>query len=399
MPNLQRLLDWVSRGFDQGRLEFIAPDGRTWHLGCGEPLVRLRLREASVLWRIVRNPELRLGETYMDGGWTPENPGSPHDLLPAFEIGLRIAALRSQTLPFQKLRQRAAEFAERNTPQRARRNVAHHYDLDNDFYRRFLDAGMHYSCAYFADIGMSLEAAQIAKCEHIARKLQLRPGARVLDIGCGWGGLSLHLARHHGAKVTGVTLSTAQHALATQHARDAGLEGQVEFRLQDYRNTQGQFDGIVSVGMFEHVGRPQYATFFERVRSLLAPDGVALLHTIGRLTPPGSTNPWIRKYIFPGGYIPAASEVLAALEPSGLELADLEVWRLHYARTCQEWNRRFQAARGEIAARFGERFCRMWEFYLQVSEAGFRWDSLVVFHLQMIRRRDRLPLTRAYLHD
>jgi cyclopropane-fatty-acyl-phospholipid synthase len=291
-----------------------------------------------------------------------------------------------------------AMLGELNNPLKSRRNVHAHYDLDYDLYSRFLDRDLHYSCAYFSNPDMGLEAAQQAKCAHIATKLDLQPGARVLDIGCGWGSMALYLAEHHEARVTAITLSPEQLGVARQRAVERKLERLVEFRLEDYRDTRGEFDAIVSIGMFEHVGRPQYHRFFEQVGSLLTPQGTALLHSIGRSTPAGSTNPWIRKYIFPGGYIPAASEIMAAMEPSGLILTDLEVWRLHYARTLAEWNRRFQAERERFAAQLGERFCRMWEFYLQVSEANFRWGDLVVFHAQMERSLERLPLTRDYLY-
>jgi cyclopropane-fatty-acyl-phospholipid synthase len=391
---MQKILDWVSRGFDQSSLEFVAPGGRRWRMGTGPVGAQVQMREASVLRRLLKNPEMQFGEAYMDGDWTPENG----DLLKVLQVGLNISAHRERLTPFRRLQRTLAAFAERNTPHLSRRNVAHHYDLDNEFYKLFLDAEMHYSCAYFEKPEMTLEQAQQAKCAMIARKLNLKCGARVLDIGCGWGGLSLYLARHFDARVTGVTLSVAQHALAQQRAKAEGLDKQVEFRLQDYRDTPGEFDAIVSVGMFEHVGRPQYQTYFDQIDARLAPDGTALMHTIGRLSPPGRTNPWITKHIFPGGYIPAPSEVLPAIENSGLELNDLEVWRLHYAETLAEWNRRFQRVRGQCAQRFGERFCRMWEFYLLASEASFRADSLVVFHFQMAHGRDRLPLTRDYLY-
>ncbi|MCK9192278.1 MAG: cyclopropane-fatty-acyl-phospholipid synthase family protein [Nevskia sp.] len=391
---MQKILDWVSRGFDQSSLEFVAPGSRRWRMGTGPVGAQVQMREASVLRRLLKNPEMQFGEAYMDGDWTPENG----DLLKVLQVGLNISAHRERLTPFRRLRRSLAAFAERNTPHLSRRNVAHHYDLDNEFYKLFLDAEMHYSCAYFEKPEMTLEQAQQAKCAMIARKLNLKCGARVLDIGCGWGGLSLYLARHFNARVTGVTLSVAQHALALQRAKAEGLDKQVEFRLQDYRDTPGEFDAIVSVGMFEHVGRPQYQTYFDQINARLAPDGTALMHTIGRLSPPGRTNPWITKHIFPGGYIPAPSEVLPAIENSGLELNDLEVWRLHYAETLAEWNRRFQRVRGQCAQRFGERFCRMWEFYLLASEASFRADSLVVFHFQMAHGRDRLPLTRDYLY-
>jgi cyclopropane-fatty-acyl-phospholipid synthase len=400
---MQTLLNRVGSRFRHGCLEFRADDGRVWRLGQNEPLAVLRLLKPEALLKILLNPELYFGECYMNGDWEPAD-GSLRQVL---EVATCMANSISSG-PLDGLLHRAIGWlGELNNPLRSRSNVHRHYDLDYALYSGFLDQEMYYSCAYFNDRGhdqglaegMSLEAAQQAKCEHIAAKLDLKPGARVLDIGCGWGSLALDLARRFDARVTGITLSEEQLQVAQRRARERGLERQVQFRLEDYRDTRGEFDAVVSVGMFEHVGRPQYKDFFRQVRNVLAPDGTALLHTIGRSSPPGGSSSWIRKYIFPGGYIPAASELMAAMEPQGLILADLEVWRLHYARTLAEWHKRFQANRAHFAARLGERFCRMWEFYLLVSEASFRWGSLVVFQAQMERRLGRLPLTRDYLYS
>jgi cyclopropane-fatty-acyl-phospholipid synthase len=391
---MQALLNAIGRQFRNGSLEFVAADGRRWTIGQGEPSARVALHDPPALRRILLNPQLALGETYMEGAWDPEDGR----LLPVLMTGVHmLSSVHESALSrsWHRLRNLAAEL---NTPQRSRHNVSRHYDLDYDLYRQFLDADLHYSCAYFRDPGMDLEAAQQAKCAHIAAKLDLKPGARVLDIGCGWGSLAMYLAERFEAQVVGITLSEEQLRVARERARSRGLEGRVEFRLEDYRQTDGKFDAIASVGMFEHVGRPQYRNFFQRVHELLEPTGVALLHTIGRTSPPGSTNAWVRKYIFPGGYIPAASETLEAVEKVGLLLTDLEVWRLHYARTLAAWNERFQSARAQISSRMGERFCRMWEFYLQGSEASFRCGDLVVFHLQITAQRERLPLTRDYLY-
>jgi cyclopropane-fatty-acyl-phospholipid synthase len=393
---MQALFDFMGRRFRQGSLEVRnARDGAVWTLGHGEPRAVIEVRDASVLTSILRRPALRFGETFMEGLWKPVS-GS---LLSVLEAGLTMVNSVELTPGERKLKTLRGRIAEINNPFTSRRNVAHHYDLDRELYAAFLDRDLFYSCAYFREPGMDLEAAQQAKCAHIAAKLDLRPGARVLDIGCGWGGLAMYLAANHGVHVTGITLSQEQLAVGQQRVKARGLSASVELRLEDYRLTEGRFDAVVSVGMFEHVGRPQYPTFFRRVRELLKPDGVALLHTIGRSSPPGSTNAWIRKYIFPGGYIPAASEVLKVIEPEGLIVSDLETWRLHYAWTLAEWHRRFQAARETFRARFGERFCRMWEFYLQASEANFRLGDLVVFHFQMLRDPQRLPFTRDYLYD
>ncbi|MGH8455720.1 MAG: class I SAM-dependent methyltransferase [Stenotrophobium sp.] len=392
---MQTLLNWYGRELQGATLELAAPDGRVWTLGRGEPHARIKLRDQSTLWNILANPALRLGETYMDRAWEPENG----ELMPVLEVCMRLLGKSEFSHGLlNSLKLGMARFLERNTPHSSESNAAHHYNLDAKLYRYFLDEDMHYSCAYFPRPGMTLEEAQQAKCAHIARKLNLKPGAKIFSIGCGWGGLALYLARHHGAHVVGTTLSSEQLTVARQRAQERGLTDQVEFRLEDYRKTQGEFDAIVSVGMFEHVGRPQYRTFFDKARELLKPDGTMLLHSIGRLRPPGRANPWIRKYIFPGGYVPAASEMLSAIEPSGLLLNDFEVWRLHYAKTLAEWHRRFQASRTDMSARLGEKFCRMWTFYLQSCEAAFRWGGLAVFHAQLTRNLDRLPLTRDYLY-
>ncbi len=391
---MQKILDWMGRGFSGGQLQFIAQDGRSWTLGHGSPRARILLRDAATLRHILLNPALYLGETYVDGRWQPEDGR----LGAVLEVGMRYEQYHEERHRGSWTGKALSMLGELNNATLSRRNVAHHYDLDESIYRSFLDADMQYSCAYFADGVHTLEQAQQAKCELIARKLDLRPGAQVLDIGCGWGGLALYLARTRRVQVTGITLSDGQLAVAQRRLAASGLGKQVEFRLEDYRDMTGQYDAIVSVGMFEHVGRPQYPTFFKTVSTLLKQDGVALLHTIGRLSPPGVTNPWIRKYIFPGGYIPAASELFTALEGSGLKHNDFECWRLHYAKTLVEWQRRFAAARPQIQNRMGERFCRMWEFYLKASEASFRWGDLAVFHTQLSHRIDRVPLTRDYLY-
>lgn len=379
-----------------GTLAFELGHGRNaWHIGRGLPEARIRVRDRRALWKILVDPEMNLGSTWVDGAWQPVDCR----LGDVLDIAVRIAdADEVRTSAFVRTTRRLLNWlGELNTPWRSRRNVHRHYDLDLALYQSFLDRDLHYSCAYFGEGVCDLDTAQRAKCEHIAAKLDLAPGARVLDIGCGWGSLALHLAAHHGVEVTGITLSKEQRDVATERAARCGLAKRVEFRLEDYRETSGEFDAIVSVGMFEHVGRPQYRRFFERIHRLLRPDGTALIHSIGRAGPPGTTSRWIRRHIFPGGYIPAASEMVAAMEPSGLILADLEVLRLHYARTLAEWHRRFQAHRAAIADRFGERFCRMWEFYLLGSEASFRYGGLVVFQLQLARDLLRLPLTRRYL--
>ena len=283
--------------------------------------------------------------------------------------------------------------------QAARRNVAHHYDLDERLYRLFLDGDMQYSCAFFERPGMTLDQAQLAKKRLIAAKLLVRPGARVLDIGCGWGGMALYLARVCGADVTGITLSQEQLRVATERAAAAGLSDRVRFRLQDYREVAETFDNIVSVGMFEHVGLRQFPTYFRTARRLLAPDGVMLLHAMAQPTPARYNQPFFEKYIFPGGYIPALSEVFPAVEKAGLLVRDTEILSLHYAETTRAWRRRFLANRERVLELYDERFIRMWEFYLAGSEAAFRYDSIHVFHLQLALDQTRVPLTRAYVPE
>jgi cyclopropane-fatty-acyl-phospholipid synthase len=294
---------------------------------------------------------------------------------------------------------RARDMAKRAvTPEAARRNVAHHYDLEAGLFDLFLDDDRQYSCAYFESPEDSLEAAQLAKKRHIAAKLLLQPGVHVLDIGCGWGGLALYLAEVAGARVTGVTLSEEQHKIAVGRAQARGVSDQVNFELKDYRRAEGPFDRIVSVGMFEHVGRRAYPAFFAKVAALLERrHGVMLLHSIGRTKPTYLNQPFVEKYIFPGGYIPALSEVLPAAEQAGLLIKDVEILPMHYAWTLRHWRERFLSNREKAAALYDERFCRMWEFYLATSEAAFRHDRLFIFQLQLARHQDAVPFRRDYI--
>jgi len=336
------------------------------------------------------------GEVYMDGTVVIEND----DLYGMLSLLLANAAVaprnwREWTMKLHRLMRWVEQF---NPADRSKRNVAHHYDLSGELYDLFLDEDRQYSCAYFRQADYTLEEAQSAKKHHIAKKLLIEPGMTVLDIGCGWGGLALTLARDYGARVLGVTLSEEQHKVAVQRARDAGLEDQVEFRLCDYRSVSGQFDRVVSVGMFEHVGVPQYRTYFRTVHDRLAPDGIALIHTIGRPTPPGATSPWITKYIFPGGYCPSLSGTMAAMGKEHLYGADVAIWRLHYAETLGNWYDRFMANIDGAKALYDERFCRMWRYYLIASELTFRHNNQCVFQIQLAHKQDAVPLTRDYLY-
>jgi cyclopropane-fatty-acyl-phospholipid synthase len=399
---LQPAAGWLFRRLARrvriGRVTVLGPGNRRASFGAPPAdnpalAVTVRLRDWRTAVRIALWPDFHVGESYMDGSLTIEQ-GRLEDLL---EIGLRNFPPPGRGLLAGLWRRLLHRIQQANATARARRNVVAHYDLSEILYASFLDADRQYSCAYFPDPAMSLEEAQEAKKRHIAAKLLLRPGQRVLDIGCGWGGLALTLARLGKGQVTGITLSDEQLAVARRRAEEAGLDHRVGFALQDYRQLDGRFDRIVSVGMFEHVGTPNYQAFFDRIAGLLTEDGVALIHSIGRMDGPGVTGAWIRKYIFPGGYVPALSEVLPAIERAGLWVTDLEVLRLHYAETLLHWRQRFTANIDTIRARYDERFCRMWLFYLTASEMSFRYGGLMVFQVQLAKAVDAVPLTRDYI--
>jgi cyclopropane-fatty-acyl-phospholipid synthase len=358
--------------------------------------VVVQLHDRHVTRELLVNPSIGLGEAYMDGRLSVEGDNL-YGLLEVLFVNLTAhhEAWPQRTVNWlRRLGRRVAQFSPEG---RARRNVAHHYDLSDGLYDLFLDADRQYSCAYFRDPNDSLERAQEAKKDHIAAKLLLRPGQRVLDVGCGWGGLAFHLASAYGVQVTGVTLSQEQHRFDLARASASGLAERARFLLKDYRQMTGTFDRIVSVGMFEHVGVPHYQEFFAKVRDSLADDGVALIHTIGRAHGPAPTDPWIAKHIFPGGGIPALSEIVPTIERTGLILTDVEVWRLHYAATLKAWRTRFQANRERIRRLYDDRFCRMWACYLIESELAFRYAGLVVFQIQLAKRQDAVPPTRDYL--
>jgi cyclopropane-fatty-acyl-phospholipid synthase len=385
-------LELFERYIEHGELTLVEVTGARHRFGSGTPKATWVMRHPDTLRRVLTNPALELGETYMDEGWDVAD-GNLTDL---------ITILRGNMGDLVQRRTVFSEFAALvqtwNALKASFKNVHHHYDLDEELFRAFLDRGMHYSCAYFRDPDISLESAQLAKCNHIARKLLLAPGQQILDIGCGWGGLALHLAETVGVSVVGLTLSSEQLRVARAEAVRRGLADRVEFRLQDYRAHHGQYDRIVSVGMFEHVGRRNFRRYFDQLKQQLRPHGVALLHTIGSTRPPNSTNAWFRRHIFPGGHIPSLSTISAAIEKSGLKMGDLEILRPHYALTLKEWNRRFQTQRAHFAATKGERFCRMWEFYLVTSQTAFEHGDLVVFQFQLGGRDAPLPATRDYLY-
>lgn len=386
---LQALLD---RTFQTRAIRVRLPDGRELTAGPGEPELTAVLADMKAAVAIASNPDLALGEAFMDGTFSIEG-GSIYDFLRLTSSQLALRQ-RSPKLSWLQRIRRGAEQA--NDRLHARSNVHHHYDLTVDFYRLFLDEDLQYSCAFFETPDATLEEAQAAKKRRLIDKLLLEPGHTALDIGAGWGGLGLSMVER-GARVTGVTLSTEQHRTANERAAALGVTDRADFRLQDYRDLDQTFDRIISVGMFEHVGAPNYQEYFDTVARLLDDDGVAVIHAIGRNSPPNRTQPWIRKYIFPGGYIPALSEVLPPIEQAGLWVTDMEILRLHYAETLRHWRDRFLARRGEALAMYDERFCRMWEFYLACSEVAFRELGHMVFQLQLSKKQTAVPLSRDYL--
>ena len=391
------------RVLGEGQLTIIDPDGKT-HRVIGPkpgPAVTMRVHDHWSGLRLLLRPRLALGEAYMDGKITIEDGKDIYDLLDL--LGRNITAL--DATPFMTLSygwQRLIRAVEQYNPiGRAQKNVAHHYDLNDQLYDFFLDRDRQYSCAYFKTGEEPLEQAQLDKKRHIASKMLLQPGQKVLDIGSGWGGMGLFLGQQYGVDVTGVTLSKEQHAVSSRRALETGLADRVRFKLLDYRQEPDRYDRIVSVGMFEHVGVAHYVEFFRKIKDLLDDDGVMLLHAIGRMERPGGTNTWLKKYIFPGGYTPALSEVMTAIEKVGLWVTDIEILRLHYAETLRHWRQRFLANRERIKqmAGYDDRFCRMWEFYLAGCESAFRYMNQMVFQIQIARRQDAVPLTRDYMVD
>jgi cyclopropane-fatty-acyl-phospholipid synthase len=390
------LFIFLQKYIRRGSLKVTTASGTTRTFGDGSgPAVAVRFTTAAAQRAVLLDPELKLGEAYMDGTFVVEQ-GSIADVLAVLLRQERIGAVNWAWLP-RLLRHLFRRLQQYNPRSRSRQNVAHHYDLDGRLYSLFLDGDRQYSCAYFETPDQSLDDAQVAKRRHLAAKLHPPAGAKVLDIGCGWGGLALYLAENTGAEVTGITLSQEQFQVAQNRAQERGLTQETNFRLIDYRDVEGTFDRIVSVGMFEHVGVGFYDTFFGKCHKLLADDGLAVLHSIGRSSPPGITNPWIAKYIFPGGYIPALSEVVPAIERAGLIVTDIEVLQLHYAETLKAWRERFLAHRDEVLKLYDQRFVRMWEFYLACSEMAFREGDMVVFQIQMAKRKGIAPQTRNYI--
>jgi cyclopropane-fatty-acyl-phospholipid synthase len=398
---LENVLDSALRkGIAHGNLRVIYPSGRgeTYGDGSGPPIA-VRITDPARLRAIALDPALAAPEAYMDGKLVLDH-GEIYDLIAIAKSNMR-PEVATPGARLQHLRRSVtlAPVARAIGLKAARANVAHHYDLDERLYRLFLDGDMQYSCAWFERPDMTLDQAQLAKKRLIASKLLVRPGARVLDIGCGWGGMALYIARCCDADVTGITLSQEQLRVAEARAEAAGLSHRVRFRLQDYREINETFDNIVSVGMFEHVGKRQFPVFFRTAARLLAPDGVMLLHSMTQPAPAPYNQPFFEKYIFPGGYIPGVSEVIPKIEDSGLLLRDLEILTLHYADTLKAWRQRFLARREEVLKLYDERFIRMWEFYLAGAESAFRHDNMHVSHFQLAHDQDRVPRTRAYIAE
>ncbi|MFT4151286.1 MAG: cyclopropane-fatty-acyl-phospholipid synthase family protein [Paracoccaceae bacterium] len=394
------MLGLMRKAVTDGRLTVTMPDGQVHVFGDGTgdaPQVAIRITDPDLPRKLALNPDLALGEAYMDGRLIIEN----EDVVGLMQLAAR--AVDHHRLPLlNRLHERGREVFRRalqwNPVGRSRRNVAHHYDLSEEFYTLFLDENRQYTCAYWREDGMTLEQAQLAKMDHIARKLLLKPGMTVLDIGSGFGTLAIHLARNYGVNVTGVTLSQTQIDAARARAHAEGLSDRVTFRFQDYREVPETFDRIVSVGMMEHVGVPQYGKYFGQISRRLAAEGVALIHTIGRSSPPTVLSPWFNKYIFPGGYSPALSEVMPSVQKNGLVLADCEVWRGHYERTLREWRRRFEANLPRVRQVYDERLVRMWRYYLIGAELSFTEYHNVVFQLQLSKQPLSVPMTRDYLY-
>ncbi len=395
MALLDKLLKKTIR---HGSLTVIDPKGYPTAYGDGSaPHIAVRIHTTQAALKILFDPQMAVGEAYMEGTLTVET-GTIYDVV---DLVFRNIGLTPLKYPLsgvtERLRTTFRRLAQFNPAGRSRKNVAHHYDLSDTLYDLFLDADRQYSCAYVMDPSDSIETAQAQKKRHLAGKLLLKPGQSILDIGSGWGGLGLYLAETGSGSVTGLTLSTEQLKVSQKRVAAAGLSDRVRFKLQDYRAEKGLYDRIISVGMFEHVGITHYDDYFKMVARCLKEDGIALIHAIGRPDGPGHTNPWITKYIFPGGYCPSLSEVIPAIERAGLIITDIEILRLHYAETLRLWRERFEQNRAKIRALYDERFCRMWEFYLMTSELSFRHQGQMVFQIQLAKRGDAVPITRDYI--
>ncbi len=387
----------LERIITKGNLQYIDPDGLTHTFGDGTgPIARFQIQEHKTVRKIMWDPILRSGELFVDGKITIEQ-GTVYDVLELIFENTKFKHEKAW-LYLEATRYLMRRFKQRNTLKYSRKNISHHYDLSDAHYRLFLDEDWQYSCAYFEEGNNDLAQAQLAKKRHIAAKLAIKSKQNILDIGCGWGGMGLYLASMYDIKVQGVTLSQEQLKVANNRATKMELANKTEFKLQDYRTLDSKFERIVSVGMFEHVGLGHYKEFFKSINRLLTDDGVMLLHSIGRIDGPGFTDPWTEKYIFPGGYIPALSEVIPVIERSGLVVTDIEILRLHYADTLNHWRQRFMQNRVKAEKLYDERFCRMWEYFLATAEIAFRFRDMMVFQIQLCKEQEAVPLTRNYIN-
>tara|TARA_B100000579_G_scaffold398236_1_gene378364 strand:+ start:816 stop:2000 length:1185 start_codon:yes stop_codon:yes gene_type:complete len=382
-----------------GKIIIIDSQNKLHEFGKGNPVVKIKLVNKTIEKKLFRNPGLHLGEGYMNEEILIQE-GTIEDLINVVTSSYddyvnnnyiyRIYENFSAYFKF---------FQQQNKTHKSKQNVAHHYDLKEDLYKLFLDKDMQYSCAYFHNENMSLDQAQIDKKKHIINKLQIKENMNVLDIGCGWGGMALEIAKQTGAKVKGITLSENQYATASKRAQEEGLSEKVTFKIQDYRNEKFKYDRIVSVGMFEHVGVKYFKSYLKKTYDLLNDNGVFLLHTIGQRGIPTATSPWIRKYIFPGGYIPSLSDIITETQKLNINITDIEILRLHYAHTLSHWYKNVQKNKQEIIKMFDIRFYRMWEFYLLASKYSFVNMGNIVFQIQIAKNIDNLPLTRNYMYN
>jgi len=393
------LSNFLNRLIKDDGFELIDANSKSYLIGKPkkENPIRFKILDKTLHWKLLINPDLYLGEGYTDGSIVIEN-GTLTEFLDIAIKNIGRDSANSITNALDKFRRIYRYITNFNLIGKSKQNVAHHYDLSNKFYDLFLDEKRQYSCAYFKNEDDTLEVAQNNKIDHIIKKLNLKPNHKVLDIGCGWGTLALDIAKKTQCEVVGITLSKNQLEYAQQKAREMNLENQVEFRLEDYRQLSEKFDRVVSVGMFEHVGRKFYSKYFNKVFDFLNEDGVALIHTIGSINPPRGPQPWITKYIFPGGYTPSLSEVSLPIEKSGLIISDLEVLRAHYAHTLRNWKDRFMSKKEQVLEMFDEKFFRMWEFYLVGCEMSFKWSDQVVFQFQLTRKLKATPITRDYIY-
>tara|TARA_Y100000031_G_scaffold4502_1_gene5581 strand:+ start:808 stop:1995 length:1188 start_codon:yes stop_codon:yes gene_type:complete len=393
------LSNFLNRLIKDDGFELIDANSKSYLIGKPkkENPIRFKILDKTLHWKLLINPDLYLGEGYTDGSIVIEN-GTLTEFLDIAIKNIGRDSANSITNALDKFRRMYRYITNFNLIGKSKQNVAHHYDLSNKFYDLFLDEKRQYSCAYFKNEDDTLEVAQNNKIDHIIKKLNLKSNHKVLDVGCGWGTLALDIAKKTQCEVVGITLSKNQLEYAQQKAREMNLENQVEFRLEDYRQLSEKFDRVVSVGMFEHVGRKFYSKYFNKVFDFLNEDGVALIHTIGSINPPRGPQPWITKYIFPGGYTPSLSEVSLPIEKSGLIISDLEVLRAHYAHTIRNWKDRFMSKKEQVLEMFDEKFFRMWEFYLVGCEMSFKWSDQVVFQFQLTRKLKATPITRDYIY-